>query len=98
MKKIMKRIDKKIKILLNLEFFDSLLGINARISTDYYLLCRIFNVFDFNEIAKTSSKSYVKNCLDVRNFPQPFFSNHRKVKWSDELPEEFLVDNKVIDL
>ena len=123
------------KILLDLKFSDLLLGINARISTDYYLLCRIFKVFDFtkkrrltdepeephniiiyagdahsrvvrkfleeldfNEVAKTSSKSYVKNCIDVRNFPQPFFSNHRKVKWSDELPEEFLVDNKVIDL
>jgi hypothetical protein len=103
-----------------------LLIINSKI-VDYYLLCRIFKVFDFTkltnrrltdepkephniiiyagnahsesvrdflkelefkEISTTSSFSKVTNCIDIRKFPQPFFSNHKKVKWSDKLEEE----------
>ena len=114
------------KILLDLEFSDFLVVINGYIA-DYYLLCRIFKVFDFTklknhrwtdepkephniiiyagdlhsrnvrkflkeldfvQISTTSSFSNVSNCIDIRKFPQPFFSNHKKVKWSDELEEE----------
>ena len=117
------------KILLDLEFSQPLLGINSNV-LDYYLLCRIFKVFDvtkriknhrwtdepkephniiiyagdthsknvrkflkeleFKEISTTSSveKKWIRNCIDIRKFPQPFFSNHKKVKWSDKLEEE----------
>ena len=114
------------KILLNLDFSEFLVVINSHIA-DYYLLCRIFKVFDFTklknhrwtdepkephniiiyagdlhsknvrkflkelefeEISATSSLSKVSNCIDIRKFPQPFFSNHKKVKWSDKLEEE----------
>ena len=114
------------KILLNLYFSEFLVVINSHIA-DYYLLCRIFKVFDFTklknhrwtdepkephniiiyagdlhsrnvrkflkeldfvQISTTSSFSNVSNCIDIRKFPQPFFSNHKKVKWSDELEEE----------
>ena len=45
---------------------------------------------DFEEISTTSapSEKFISNCIDIRKFPQPFFSNHKKVKWSDELEEE----------
>jgi hypothetical protein len=136
---VLKIREEDFKKLLELDFSESLIYINSFISTDYYLLSRIFKKFnlnpddptkkrttdepiephniiiyaghahselvrkflkelDFKDISKTSSASYVSNCIDMRSFPQPFFSNHRKVKWSDELPEEFLVDNKVINL
>ena len=116
------------KILLNLDFSEFLVVINSHIA-DYYLLCRIFKVFDFTkrknhrwtdepkephniiiyagdlhsknvrkflkelefkEISTTSSveKKWIRNCIDIGKFPQPFFSNHKKVKWSDELEEE----------
>jgi hypothetical protein len=114
------------KILLDLDFSGFLIIINSKI-VDYYLLCRIFKVFDFTkltnrrltdepkephniiiyagdlhsenvrkflkelefkEISTTSSFSNVSNCIDIRKFPQPFFSNHKKVKWSDKLEEE----------
>jgi len=114
------------KILLDLEFARFLVIINSKI-VDYYLLCRIFKVFDFTKlknhrwtdepkephniiiyagnahsesvrdflkelefkkISTTSSFSKVSNCIDIRKFPQPFFSNHKKVKWSDKLEEE----------
>jgi hypothetical protein len=95
---------------------------------DYYLLCRIFKVFDFTklknhrwtdepkephniiiyagdlhsenvrkflkelefkEISTTPSlQKWIRNCIDIRKFPQPFFSNHKKIKWSDKLEEE----------
>jgi len=127
------------KILLNLEFSSVLLAINALITTDYYLLGRIFKIFDLNsenkdkrritdepnephniiiyagdahseivrkflkelefrDISHVNTKSYVSNCINMHGFPQPFFSNHRKVKWSDELLDEFVVDEEIVDL
>ena len=125
------------EILLNLSFVAFLISINAHISTDYYLLCRIFKVFDFTKrknyrwtdepkephniiiyagdthsktvrkflkelefknISSVNTSTRIRNCIDMRSFPQPLFSNHRKIKWNDELPEEYLVDNKVIEL
>jgi len=119
--------DTDSKILLDLEFSQSLVGINSNIM-DYYLLCRIFKVFDFTklknhrwtdepkephniiiyagdlhsenvrkflkelefkEISTTPSlQKWIRNCIDIRKFPQPFFSNHKKIKWSDKLEEE----------
>jgi hypothetical protein len=127
------------KILLNLEFSSVLLAINALITTDYYLLCRIFKIFDLNpenkdkkrstdepnephniiiyagdahsetvrkflkelefrDISHVNTKSYVSNCINMHGFPQPFFSNHKKIKWSDELLDEFVVDEEIVDL
>lgn len=131
-------------ILLNVYFLGIFISINSNI-VDYYLLCRIFKVFDFTklknhrwtdepkephniiiyagdthsknvrnflkelefeEISTTSSiKSTDKwkypnihNCIDIQNFPQPFFSNHKKVKWSYELEKELVVDDEILDL
>ena len=121
-----------LKILINLEFVAMLITINAYI-TDYYLLCRIFKVFDFTKlknhrwtdepeephniiiyagdlhsenvrkflqenlgfkmISDTQSRNGIDNCISMLNFPQPFFSNHKKVKWSDELEEEEEIDD-----
>ena len=124
------------KILLNLDFSEFLVLINSHIA-DYYLLCRIFKVFDFTklknhrwtdepkephniiiyagdlhsknvrnflkeldfeEISTTSSVKFVSNCIDIRKFPQPFFSSHKKIKWSNELEEELVVDDEILDL
>jgi hypothetical protein len=122
------------KILLNLDCLGIFISINSNIM-DYYLLCRIFKVFDFTKLKNhrwtdepkephniiiyagdTHSKNVrqflkelefkeisttnviksidiwkfpkINHCIDIRKFPQPFFSNHKKVKWSDKLEEE----------
>ena len=124
------------KILLNLDFSEFLVVINSHIA-DYYLLCRIFKVFDFTklknhrwtdepkephniiiyagdlhsknvrnflkelefeEISATSSVKFISNCIDIRKFPQPFFSNHKNIKWSNELEEKLVVDDEILDL
>jgi len=124
-----------ITILLNLEFSVWLMMCNALVTTDYYLLGRIFKVFDFTkkrrltdepkkphniiiyagdvhsatirkflkelefrDISHVNPESYVSNCINMHGFPQPFFSNHRKIKWSDKLLDEFVVDEEIVDL
>jgi hypothetical protein len=41
---------------------------------------------DFDDIHSTDTS--VKNCIYMKDFPQPFFSNHPKVRWgdSDDIP------------
>jgi hypothetical protein len=53
---------------------------------------------EFRDISHVNTKSYVSNCINMHGFPQPFFSNHRKIKWSDELLDEFVVDEEIVDL
>ena len=40
---------------------------------------------DFKMIHNTNmyNKPLVRNCIFMNDFPQPFFSNHRKVRWDD---------------
>jgi hypothetical protein len=53
---------------------------------------------EFRDISHVNPESYVSNCINMHGFPQPFFSNHRKIKWSDKLLDEFVVDEEIVDL
>ena len=42
---------------------------------------RFLKELDFDTIHSTDTS--VKNCIYMKDFPQPFFSNHPKVRWAD---------------